>query len=67
MRTGRNTHKIARLIKVLTTSPPMKAGDIAAAAEMSHEAVLDWLYTLHAEGLVDAHTTTPRKWSWRHP
>lgn len=66
MRTRRNTKKIVDLLFVLTRAKHhwLSAKDIADLADMSHEAVLAWLYELHDAKLVECVNEVPRKWRW---
>ena len=65
MSNGERIKKVVKLLQVLQDMPPSNATLISAAAELSHGTVLDWLYALHAAGLVEMHRVKPRKWGWR--
>ena len=69
MRTGRNQKKIAHLLLVLTQHKQhhlwLSAASIAIAADMSHEAVLAWLYALRDADLVECQNVNPRLWRWK--
>lgn len=67
MRTGRNVDKITKLLWVLVRTKHhwMSAKNIACDSDMSHEAVLAWLYALHDAKLVECLNESPRKWRWK--
>lgn len=68
MRTGRNMEKTIDLLEALMANKYrfLFAKDIAFVANMSHEAVLAWLYALHDADLVECWNESPRKWKWKH-
>ena len=67
MRTGRNVDKITQLLLTLTNYKHkwLSAREIADFSDMSHEAVLAWLYALHDAKLVECLNESPRKWRWK--
>lgn len=67
MRTGRNVDKITQLLLTLTNYKHkwLSAREIADFADMSHEAVLAWLYALNEVGLVECQNANPRLWRWK--